>query len=193
MNKNILESKAMRQLRKRAEAVMEGQPLDSAELKNLSTEQISRLFHELDVHRVELEMQNEELRRTQDELEEALDKYTDLFDYAPIGYLIVQSYGIITSANVTAGNILKESRHDLVGTPIQNYIARDYQDLFYTLRRSCEKKAGIQSCEILLLRKGDSAFNSRLDCIAIPGDDGSTAFRISFSDASSPKRSDTKR
>ncbi|HXK55091.1 MAG TPA: histidine kinase, partial [Gammaproteobacteria bacterium] len=83
MNKNILESKAMRQLRKRAEAVMEGQPLDSAELKNLSTEQISRLFHELDVHRVELEMQNEELRRTQDELEEALDKYTDLFDYAP--------------------------------------------------------------------------------------------------------------
>lgn len=188
MNDSTLEERNLRKLRQRAEAAIDRKSTNREDLNNLSTEQIHRLVHELDVYRVELEMQNEELRRTQEELEEALDRYTDLYDYAPVGYLIVQSYGIITSANITAGNILGENRKELEGTSIQSYIDRDYQDSFYKLRRAAEREAGVQSCEMKMRRKGDVAFYSRVDCIAIPGEDGSTAFRVSFSEVDAPQK-----
>lgn len=191
MNKSELNDKSMQKLRQRAEAAVDDQPTQRVELSSLSIEEIQRLVHELDVHRVELEMQNEELRNTQEELEEALDKYTDLYDYAPVGYLIVENYGLISSANVTAGNVLGESRKDLVGTSMHNYITSDYQDHFYKLRRSAEKGAGVQSCEMMMKRKGGTTFFTRVDCIAVPGDSGSTAFRVSFTDISSLKRMDS--
>jgi PAS domain S-box-containing protein len=187
MSTNIPADKSMEMLRRRAEAAMKGRSGESAELTELSTEEMRRLFHELDVYRVELEMQNEELRRTQDALEEALDKYTDLYEHAPVGYLIVQNHGVIASANVTASKILGESKSDLVGIPVENYIVRDYQDAFFVLRRVSEKKARILSCEIMMQRKDATRFPARMDCIAIPGDDGSTAFRVSFTDISELK------
>jgi len=188
MSDSILEHRSMQKLRQRAEAVIDLKHESRADLNTLSSEQIRRLVHELDVYRVELEMQNEELRRTQEELEEALDKYTDLYDYAPVGYLIVQSYGIITSANITAGSILGEDRKELEGTSVQLYIDREFQDAFYKLRRSAEKEAGVQSCEIVMRRKGDVTFHARMDCIAIPGEGGSIAFRISFCEISAPSQ-----
>ena len=180
MSKSKLEERTLQILRRRAEAAIDGQEETGRELDQLSQDEIRRLIHELDVYRVELEMQNEELRRTQDELEDALDRYTDLYDYAPVGYLIVQSYGIITSANVTAGTLLGENRNDLAGASIQSYIVKECQDDFYKLRRNAEKKAGVQSCEITMRRNRSAPFKCRVDCIAIPGEDGATAFRISF-------------
>ncbi|MCB1850698.1 MAG: PAS domain-containing protein [Gammaproteobacteria bacterium] len=180
MSKAEFNNKNLQILRERAELAMTKKSKSIEERSQLSWEETQRLLHELDVYRVELEMQNEELRKTQEELEEALDKYTDLYDYAPVGYLIVQSYGIISSANITAGIILGESRADLVGTSIQTYIAKQSQDEFYKLRRAVERKAGIQSCEIMMKRKGDASFRSRVDCIAVPGEDGSTACRVAF-------------
>lgn len=177
----------MQMLRRRAEAAMEGRSDGPSELTELSTEEMRRLFHELDVYRVELEMQNEELRRTQDELEKALDKYTDLYEHAPVGYLIIQNYGIITSANVTASKILEESKRELVGASVETYIVREYQDSFFVLRRVSEKKAGVLSCEMMMKRKNETRFPARMDCVAIPGEDGSTAFRISFTDISELK------
>lgn len=180
MSKSKPEERTLQILRRRAEAAIDVQEDTGMELDNLSKDEIRRLVHELDVHRVELEMQNEELRRTQDELEEALDRYTDLYDYAPVGYLIVQSYGIITSANIMAGTLLGENRNDLAGSSIQSYIVKECQDDFYKLRRNAEKRAGVQSCEITMKKDRSVPFKCRVDCIAIPGEDGATAFRISF-------------
>ncbi|MCB1760615.1 MAG: PAS domain-containing protein [Gammaproteobacteria bacterium] len=186
MSDTTLEERNLQRLRQRAEAAIERKPTARDALDKLSTEEIHRLIHELDVYRVELEMQNEELRRTQDELEELLDRYTDLYDYAPVGYLIVQSYGIITSANVTAANLLLENRKDLEGTSVQSFIDREYQDAFFKLRRSAEKEAGVQSCMVVMRRKGDLPFHARMDCIAIPGEGSSTAFRVSFIEHPAP-------
>lgn len=180
MSKNKLEDRTLQILRRRAEAAIDEPEDTRADLDSLSKDEVRRLVHELDVHRVELEMQNEELRRTQDELEEALDRYTDLYDYAPVGYLILQSYGVITSANITAGVLLGENRNDLAGTSIQSYIVKECQDAFYKLRRDAEKRAGVQSCEITMKRHRSIPFRCRVDCIAIPGEGESIAFRISF-------------
>jgi len=72
--------------RRQAEESLAGQPADEPELSSLSREDLRRLVHELRVHQIELEMQNEELRRTQQELGAARDKYADLYDFAPSGY-----------------------------------------------------------------------------------------------------------
>jgi len=192
MKKNDISRKALQKLRKRAEAAINGSSSDQAALDpgGMPEGEGLRLFHELDVHRIELEMQNEELLKTQDELEELLDNYTDLFDYAPIGYLIVQRFGTISGANLTAGTMLREERDRLIGAPMQSFIVREDQDQFYLLRRAAETKAGAHGCEIRMKRRGGMAFHARMDCIAIAGEEGSTALRISFSDISSLKKAE---
>ncbi len=75
-------------------------------LQELSTEDIQRLVHELRTHQIELEMQNEELRRAQIELEESRNRYSDLYDFAPIGYFTFDKNGLILEVNLTGANKL---------------------------------------------------------------------------------------
>ena len=68
------------------------------------------MIHELQVHQIELEMQNEQLRQTQAELEAALTKYTDFYDFAPVAYLTLDERGLILEANLTAATMLGVER-----------------------------------------------------------------------------------
>lgn len=79
-------------------------------LQTLSPEVMQQLFHEPQVHQVELELQNDELRRVQHELEAARARYFDLYDRAPIGYLTVGENGLILEANQSAASLLGVSR-----------------------------------------------------------------------------------
>src|ERR1700677_217995 len=65
-----------------------------------------RLLHELEVHQIELEMQNAELHKARDELEAALENYTDLYDFAPVGYFSVDESGVILASNLTGAALL---------------------------------------------------------------------------------------
>src|SRR5512145_1728554 len=76
----------------------------------LTREAMQRLVHELEVHQIELEMQNEELRQARDEVEKALDKYTDLYDFAPVGYATLSRDGVILATNLTGANLLEAER-----------------------------------------------------------------------------------
>ena len=92
------------ELRRRAE---ERLTLQATDLKQLSRKEVQALVHELQVHQVELEMQNDEIRRTQAELETALvKKYTDLYDFAPVAYLTLDQNGLVLEANLTAARLL---------------------------------------------------------------------------------------
>ena len=86
-------------LRRRAEAHSRWRRIDAADLSRLTIDEIRSLVHEMDVQRIELEMQFDELRRTQAALEAARDRYSALFDMAPLGYLSLDSRGRIRQVN----------------------------------------------------------------------------------------------
>ncbi|RYZ83077.1 MAG: PAS domain-containing protein, partial [Moraxellaceae bacterium] len=92
-----------------------GQPLLPVELTNSdSPETMQKVVHQLQVHQIELEMQNEELRRIQLQLEAARLRYFDLYDLAPVGYCTLDERGLILEANLMAAKMFDVSRSDLV-------------------------------------------------------------------------------
>jgi PAS domain-containing protein len=110
-------------LRKQAERTLEGRTSD---LEKLSTRDIQSLVHELQVHQIELEMQNEELRRAQSEFEDSRNRYSNLYDFAPIGYIGYFTFdinGLILEVNLTGANILGVERIFLIKKPFSLYIA----------------------------------------------------------------------
>jgi len=106
-------------LRKQAEAKLaaEGDPEPE-----LSTYEARRLIHELRTHQIELEMQNEALRHAEKELVEVRDRFSDLYDFAPVGYLTINDKGIILQANLTLSSILEVERAHLIGQSIIPFV-----------------------------------------------------------------------
>lgn len=112
-------SGSMTDLRRLAEDQLKGRAtLPSTDL-NADRE---RLIHEMDVRRVELEIQNEELNRLRDEAEELAAKYVDIYDFAPIGYVTLNPEGVIVQANLTAASMIGKPRSDLIGRPLSSWI-----------------------------------------------------------------------
>ncbi|HEX7575785.1 MAG TPA: PAS domain-containing protein [Candidatus Methanoperedens sp.] len=121
-------SKERAGIRKQAEKVSKGKTTD---LKKLSSGDAQSLVHELEVHQIELKMQNEELQRVQNELEEARNIYSDLYDFAPLGYFTFDRTGLILEVNLTGANKLGRERANLIKKPFSLYIA-DHKDTFYS-------------------------------------------------------------
>ena len=111
------------ELRKKAEELLHWNPEDTPVL---STADVQKLFHELDVHQIELQMQNEELRTVQAELAHSRDVYLELYDFAPVGYLKLDPEGRITEANFKAAPWLGLDRGKLlVGHAFSGFVHRD--------------------------------------------------------------------
>lgn len=115
---NLVREKS--KLRKRAEARMAEAPMP---FESLSPDQIKTLIHEYQVHQIELELQNEELRATQQRLEQVKNRYAELFNNAPVGYLIVNAGGLITKGNDTFTRMIGGKSHDFVDRPLTELVA----------------------------------------------------------------------
>src|SRR5260221_10628422 len=89
------------------------------------------LLHDLRVHQIELEMQNDELRRTQDAMGASRARYFDLYDLAPVGYLTLSELGLIKEANLTVAMLLGAARGSLMNKPVSRLIAREDEDIYY--------------------------------------------------------------
>src|ERR1039457_3614629 len=104
------------ELRRRAEgrlpAQRKGRRSKARDQKSAADTQ--RTLHELEVHQIELEMQNDELQKTRGELEAALAKYTDLYDFAPVGHFSIDESGVILETNLTTAALLGVERSRLV-------------------------------------------------------------------------------
>ena len=100
------------------------------ELDKIPPTEIQKLVRELQIHQVELEMQNEELRRSQGETEAALVKYADLYDSAPIGYFTFNPQGVILEANLTGVRLLGVERDSLMGTPFLPHVVPAFRPEF---------------------------------------------------------------
>ena len=151
-------------LRSRAE-----EKLGAAEAKpeeRPPTAELKRLVHELQVHQIELEMQNEELRRTQIELEASRTRYFDLYDLAPVGYFTLSENGAILEANVTGANLLGVSRRELLQRPLTRHVFPDDRDIFYKHHKQIFAMHVPQACELRMLRKDAAPFWARVETTA---------------------------
>ena len=124
----------------------------------------SSLRHELQVHQIELEMQNEELRRTQADLEAARDRFADLYEFAPVGYLALSGTGLIHDANLTAATLLGVGRKTLVGRSFTAFVASNHADRWHTFRSTLAQDDERHSCRTMLQRGDGSTFHAHLAC-----------------------------
>lgn len=113
-----------------------------------------RLLHELQVHQIELETQNRELRAAQQLIEITRDRYADLFDFAPVGYVTLDSKGVIREINLTAAGMLGVERARLVGVPFHLYVARDDLAQWREHLRALATPEPHTATELHLVRKG---------------------------------------
>jgi len=120
-------------MRRRAEGHAANTAADRPD--TLSPEEARQTLHELRVHQIELEMQNEDLRRTQGELEASRVRYFDLYDLAPVGYCTLSEQGLILEANLTAATLLGVAQDVLVTQPITRFILKEDQGIYYRLRK----------------------------------------------------------
>jgi diguanylate cyclase (GGDEF)-like protein/PAS domain S-box-containing protein len=122
---------------------------------SVTDDETQRLFHELQVHRIEMEMQNAELRQARDEVETALEKYTDLYDFAPVGYFTLDRNGAISAANLTGASLLGGERSRLIGRRFGQFVAATDRPVFTAFLGTVFSKQGKEACEVALLKKGD--------------------------------------
>lgn len=129
---------------------------ESVPLHQMSEADVASLIHELRVHEIELEMQNEQLRHSQIELEQSRVKYADLFDFAPIGYFVFDAKGCIARMNLTAASMLHENRQNLIGKPFNLFVAGPDKDAFRRHRQAAVETTTTHECTIRLLQDGSS-------------------------------------
>jgi PAS domain S-box-containing protein len=157
------------ELRQQAEKILAGKP---QAIRALSPVDIQKLIHELHVYQIELEMQNEELRRLQLELQEARDKYLNLYDFAPTGYFTLDTNGMIVEVNLTGSELLRSEKNRLIRTKFTRFISPDSQDAFYFHRREVLKTGNKVNCELKMLKMDGVPFQAQLISIAISEEDG---------------------
>ncbi len=179
-------------LRKRAEASLGERVPIPEEVGALSRADVERLVHELQVLQIELEMQNEELRSAQVLLSESRDRYSDLYDYAPVGYFTFDKDGRILEVNLTGSTLLAADRSALIGKPFQTFLVEEYANAFYLHMQEVFEAGGTkQTCEIKLQKSDGGIFDAQLESLAVEGLDGqSTQCRMIVSDITERKRTE---
>jgi PAS domain S-box-containing protein len=140
-------------LRRRAEARLSKRKI--VKQSDLSTQ---RLFHELEVHRIELEMQNAELQKTRDELEVSLEKITDLYDFAPVGYFSIDESGVVLDANLKSAALLGVERSRLIKRSLLLFVDQKSHPVLMAFLKNVLAESKDQECEVLLLKKGAGSF-----------------------------------
>lgn len=158
--------------RQRAENLLLEKNAESIIANEQSIQVTQDLVHELQVHQIELEMENNELREVQFDLEESKARFEDLYDSAPVGYFTVSKEGLILQANLTLSTLLGLALGELLKQPLTRFIHREDQDIFYLLRKrlsssnpSIESSAKKQTCELRMLRADGTTFWGQLTSV----------------------------
>ncbi len=131
---------------------------------------VKKLLHELQVHQIELEMQNEELREANETAETALKKYTMLYDFAPLGYFTLEKDGSISELNFTGAEMLGDKRFSLVNSNFKLFIAESSQQEFNKFFLKVFTSNSKESCEIMLGYDGKPLCSVFMEGVVV-GDD----------------------
>jgi two-component system cell cycle sensor histidine kinase/response regulator CckA len=149
-----------------------------------------KMLHELRVHQIELELQNEELRSAQEQLEEARARYFDLYETAPVGYFTLNRAGVIQEANLTAADLLGMPRDKLLEQPLTRFILPADQDIYYLHGRQLVEKHGREVSEFRVLTNGREPRWVRFEEIAVTDARGDLVRRAIMSDIDAQMRAE---
>jgi diguanylate cyclase (GGDEF)-like protein/PAS domain S-box-containing protein len=158
-----------------------------------SPEETLRIIHELQVHQIELQMQNEEMSRAQAELDAARVRYFDLYDLAPIGYCTISDHGLIMEANLTAAALLNLARERLVGQLLNRFILKEDQDIYYLHNKQLWDTCEPQTCELRMVKKNGTSFWAHLIATMAKEEGGATVCRVVMSDITERKQVEAQR
>jgi PAS domain S-box-containing protein len=162
-------------------------------LPGLKGQTPDQLIHELQVHQIELEMQAEELRRAHLELEESRDKYLDLYEFAPLGYLTLNNEAVISRANLTAATLLGVERSGLINKRFRTLIVGEdleIWDRYFINLLNAEKNL----TATLMLKKGDkAAFHARLEGMRLADTIDGPSIRVAISDITEIRQAERDR
>jgi PAS domain S-box-containing protein len=160
------------ELRRRAEAHSRRRRDHAEGLSQLTLEETRRLVHEMDVQRIELEMQFDELRRTQAALEAARDRYSALFDMAPLGYLSLDSQGRIRQANLACAELLGVEKQHLANKRLNEFVVSGDQDHFFNFLRQSFRNPARKHCELEVQRADGTRFYAYIEGLSGQADNG---------------------
>ena len=178
-----LQTFANQTLRERAEILLRTEPDQQA---GLSTVEVQKLIHELNVHQIELEIQNEELRQAQVELAQARDRFSDLYDFAPVAYLTLDKQGLILGANLAGASLLGVERKLLLGKSLSEFVNRIAQDEFYLYCQAVFSSNDKQVCELKMQKQNGILLDVSLESIAFE-EDGTQRSRTTLIDITMQK------
>jgi diguanylate cyclase (GGDEF)-like protein/PAS domain S-box-containing protein len=177
-------------LRRRAKARLQTR---TPSLEKISPEEARNLVQELQIHQVELEMQNNQLRQTQAELENSLKRYTDLYDFAPVAYLTLDDRGWILEANLTAAQLLGTERRRLVQQPLAPFIRPEDKQKFRAYLAAVVQGQGAPPLELNLLGPGGAEVALQLDSLLVPDAAGRPQVRTSLIDVTARRQAELQR
>ncbi len=187
-----IQLKPASELRRRAELIARKNAAKLTDnFDDLTHKKVWRLIHELQVHQVELEMQNEELRAAQVELDTVRARYFDLYDLAPVGYFTLSKEGLILEGNFTAATMLGVARGKLVKQPIYRFIHKEDQEIYYLHRKQLLETGAPQAWELRLIKKGETSLLwARMEATAMQNADGAPVCRVVMSDITARKKAE---
>ena len=188
MKKEKIELKGAGELRRKAEENLKLKPAVPEKLSGLEPQE---LIQELRVHQIELEMQNEELRKTQAVVEESRAKYSDLYDFAPVGYITLNRQGLILEANLTACSNLGKERSLLISiyNLFTNFIIKKGEkDLFYQHLKKVFETKSLETCELEIKGKDNTKFYAQLESIIVK--DNLSQCRTAITDITERKKTE---
>ncbi len=169
-------------LRQRADKIFKDRPYVNNEQL---LDNVSLLVEEYHICMIELELQNEELRAAHLRVEETLKKYTDLYDFAPIGYLTIDKHGFIINANLNVAKMLTTARENVIGTKITKFIDYDHQDIFYRHKIELIRTGKKIECELIMQTAAGQRFYAMLNSeIEVQSANDSYQIRIAITDSS---------
>ena len=149
----------------------------SKKQKEISLDEAKKIVHELQVHQIELEIQNEELRLAQNALDISREKYFDLYNFAPVGYITLNKKGIIIETNYTASNLLGVVKSEMINKAFTKFIFKEDQDIYYLFRKRLIETKANQQFDLRINRSGNSYFWAHLDTI-LPVKENDTIFNL---------------
>ena len=179
-------------LRQKAEAALRRKaPQLSSQLEAHSLEEMRQTIQELQIYQIELEMQNEELRRAQVALDVERARYFDFYNLAPVGYITISEAGLIAEANLTLATLLGMDRGALLKQRITRFILNEDVHAYYLLHKKLIENAGPQRCELRMLKSDGTQFWAHLAATAEQADDG-VVLRVVLSDITERKQAESE-